>query len=1821
MMLLLALFAPWAANAQETVTIGDGTSAYYYTPIGTYYNYSITEQLYTADEIGMAGTISSVSFYWAYTTAKDFNITMYMANVDAADLSTGISLAEADEVFIGTLSAPATAGWVTIDLDTPFAYDGTSNLLIGVNKTGGATWFSGNTWQYTEASNMARYAQQDGSAYTTSTTPGTTTAYRSNIQLVITPSGGPVCDKPETMEASNVTANSATLTWTGGSGTYNVEYQGGTVTEWTSYLTNTTATTANLTGLTPGTNYSYRVQSVCSDGVSGWKNVSFMTMFGIPLVEGFGTAIPTGWAQYTGKMDTIVTGGTLAPATYGWNFGASNGVFDNHARTNIYGTSCVRWLVMPTVTMEDNVQLSFDLALTAYSGTLGAPATNGTDDKFVVLINAGRGWSVLRQWDNAGSEYVYNNIACTAVGENVTIDLSSYAGQQIAIAFYAESTTNNADNNLHIDNVSIDYIPDCAKPTGLAVSDVTAHGATVTWTSDAAAWQIQLGEEAAIDVNEPTYTFPGLTPETAYSVKVRANCDGAYSEWTAPVSFTTGIACPAPTVAVNNITTTTADVNCTNTEASVFNIQLINPNVTPADTSLIENVAMPYTLPSLTDNTSYKVRVQAICGGEDGESDWSSGTTFTTAEICPEGMVCIGAGTATSTYLPAHNYYKYSLTEQIYTAAEIGMAGQISSIEFYKASTTAMAKDLVIYMVSTTKDEFESTSDWIPVTASDIVYQGTVTFVDNDWTNIELQTPFNYDGTSNLCIVVDNNTGSYVSSTNCRVFTAEKNQALYQYNDSNNLDPTAATIGTASGRTASKNRIRIAIGEPPACPKPSHVAVNYESGITATVTWEGEATSYNIDVNGIVTEGVTSPYPLESLELATEYAVMVQANCGSDLSEWTTPVSFTTDACMPEDMIIVNYALADSYGDGWNGNYIFVMDETCTVVEMLTIESGSSATGTLKVCGSIAQFMWYAGSYPGETSWTFTNAAGDVLFSGTGSTSMSTGDVLYTIDNNPYSMPADIEVVEVGPYGAKLSWTETGTATAWQIGFYNDDDELINTVDANTNPFTVTGLTAETDYYVKVRATGANGTSVWPCLGASFTTLEGCGAPAALDVNPYPVNAIVDWTAWEEGYDIEWSVIPATRDGGLWVQYDNGTLYTNIGNSTAGWRNWGVKYPAEMLQGNKVLTKIALQENANFTVDSVYTINIYNGDSIRPTTLVATQNVTPGGAAAMVEITLDSPVTINPFQNLWITVKAYGTYIMTACQVNNPDNQWWDNNADGVWTNMGEDNANLADYGWMIRAYVEGYDPADFNWSTTVEGILPPYTIENLEPETTYFVRVKASCGTDWIWAQFTTPSACDAPNELEATNITYNAANLNWIGYQDSYNVRWWSPAHEIAGAFNVADFTQIGEDYTAADTLVTYNIDLSAYSGVGNIAIRHYNVTDMFRLNVDDIVVTNAGGDVVVSEDFESGAINLNWLNKDVDGDGYVWDIWNITSLDANDNPVGNGNYCATSASYNSAGALTPDNWLIIPNVELGGTLTFVARGQDPSWAAEVFGVFVSTTQLVIPGTDPVVVEGITNPYELTGLTPETPYAFQVQGINPSCTETSGLTEWSEMATFTTGSLPTQTIALSEGWNWVSFNMEITLDNLKAALVEAAPAGTEITIKSKTQTTTYKPATGRWSGRMTWDLSQMYLIQVEGDCEIALQGFPIDPAVHPVTILGGGQYTYFAFPYDESMTLTNAFAGFAVQGDRVKAKSGNAEYQRRWMGTSLTTLEPGQGYMYQSATTAGDRTFVFPSTRKANVAPKSVQQSKKAVNSSFVKNPHVTVFDLDLNKEIKIK
>ena len=182
------------------------------------------------------------------------------------------------------------------------------------------------------------------------------------------------------------------------------------------------------------------------------------------------------------------------------------------------------------------------------------------------------------------------------------------------------------------------------------------------------------------------------------------------------------------------------------------------------------------------------------------------------------------------------------------------------------------------------------------------------------------------------------------------------------------------------------------------------------------------------------------------------------------------------------------------------------------------------------------------------------------------------------------------------------------------------------------------------------------------------------------------------------------------------------------------------------------------------------------------------------------------------------------------------------------------------------------------------------------------------------------------------------------------------------------------------------------------------------------------------------------------------------------------------------------------------------------------------------------------------------------------------------------------TQPIALASGWNWVSFDVEITLADLQDALVAAYPSAAmnALSIKSKGDgASNWNPGAQRWIGGLNTiglDLSQMYMVKVPADGEITVEGMPVDPADHPATIKNGANW--IAFPLSESMTVTEAFAGFPTNQDVIKAKTGGqAQWNsgaNRWIGgLANTPLQPGQGYIYISKA-AGDRTFTYPTSAK---------------------------------------
>ena len=202
------------------------------------------------------------------------------------------------------------------------------------------------------------------------------------------------------------------------------------------------------------------------------------------------------------------------------------------------------------------------------------------------------------------------------------------------------------------------------------------------------------------------------------------------------------------------------------------------------------------------------------------------------------------------------------------------------------------------------------------------------------------------------------------------------------------------------------------------------------------------------------------------------------------------------------------------------------------------------------------------------------------------------------------------------------------------------------------------------------------------------------------------------------------------RDG--WIYYDNGVVSDNIlglanqGTGEVFPFSFGVMFPAGSYQGN-TLTKAAYYDPAANTGN----IEIYQGGTTAPTTLVYSQPYSTTGAEDFVEFTFTTPVTIDPAQSLWVVFHTDGGFVAALdTQAGNANGMWLysDLLADD-WQTVYQATGGAYNGNWMIRAYVEeGTTPptpptpaegilgamifVDGEWEAFVEAPINTYTYE-----------------------------------------------------------------------------------------------------------------------------------------------------------------------------------------------------------------------------------------------------------------------------------------------------------------------------------------------------------------------------------------------------------------------------------------------------------------------------------------------------------------------------
>lgn len=200
-----------------------------------------------------------------------------------------------------------------------------------------------------------------------------------------------------------------------------------------------------------------------------------------------------------------------------------------------------------------------------------------------------------------------------------------------------------------------------------------------------------------------------------------------------------------------------------------------------------------------------------------------------------------------------------------------------------------------------------------------------------------------------------------------------------------------------------------------------------------------------------------------------------------------------------------SFVLADSFGDGWNGNTMNVRQNgnvVATIGASFTTGAGPIPVSVSLQDNTPFELFWNTGgSYPSEVKISIVNPLGQTIYTkypGTG----SQNSVLYTgtvMCNQPSCIsPNNVSTSNITQTSATLSWDNNTGASEWEVLALPALNPAPSASDSGTrvtaNLYTLTGLTCFTNYKVYVRTVCDSSTFTSWNSSFPFSTLN-CDLP------------------------------------------------------------------------------------------------------------------------------------------------------------------------------------------------------------------------------------------------------------------------------------------------------------------------------------------------------------------------------------------------------------------------------------------------------------------------------------------------------------------------------------------------------------------------------------------------------------------------------------------------------------------------------------------------------------------------------------------------------
>lgn len=264
------------------------------------------------------------------------------------------------------------------------------------------------------------------------------------------------CNAPGGLAATNITTSSATVSWGSVTGAlhYDVDVKLNTSSTWTNVATATTSLSVNLSGLSSGSVYDYRVRTNCSGGSSTYSQAQFTTLApacnapgGLAASNITTTTATVSWSAVSGslsydvsyKLNTSSTWLTAATATTSLSVNLTNlsggSLYDYRVRANCSGGSSTYSQAQFTTITSSTCPGSYDVG---NNNTLSGAVSIPFNTDIYGLINPSGDLDYYRFQVTTGGSLT---ITLTQLPANYDLYLYNVNGSQITSS--RQSGTNN----------------------------------------------------------------------------------------------------------------------------------------------------------------------------------------------------------------------------------------------------------------------------------------------------------------------------------------------------------------------------------------------------------------------------------------------------------------------------------------------------------------------------------------------------------------------------------------------------------------------------------------------------------------------------------------------------------------------------------------------------------------------------------------------------------------------------------------------------------------------------------------------------------------------------------------------------------------------------------------------------------------------------------------------------------------------------------------------------------------------------------------------------------------------------------------------------------------------------------------------------------------------------------------------------------------------------------------------------------------------------------------------------------------------------------